>query len=442
MKKTILVICLVLALFGQGLFAAGAQEPAKAEAKTTLTKTDPNEKVTLRFAWWGSTPRHQATLKAIELYQSKHPNVTIEAEYGAFKDYYQKLLTQLSGKTAPDIISVDYKWVSDLRSQGEHLLNMYDLKDYIDMSGIDMSFAKIYGGDDKYLIGLPMGVNGMGYLYNKRFLEKYGVTPGNDWTWDTIVENGKKVHSQDPTKYLLCNTADHWNFMFKSILKQYAGKTVLNDDYSVAITKDEALYIFNYVKTLVDNGVVPPFSEAVLYEKVYADQNPNWLNENFGIFPTSSSLIPGIQAASNFECGSLRYPVMANPKDPGLLVTPSMFVGVYKESKYQDIAADFINFIINDPEAIEILKDTRGIPANSKALDQLTKANVIPQVVSDMVNQSLTGAGMAENGPSLNPEVVALIKDFIQQVGYGKLTPEAAADGFIKELTSLAKSLN
>ena len=104
MKKTILVICLVLALFGQGLFAAGAQEPAKAEAKTTLTKTDPNEKVTLRFAWWGSTPRHQATLKAIELYQSKHPNVTIEAEYGAFKDYYQKLLTQLSGKTAPDII--------------------------------------------------------------------------------------------------------------------------------------------------------------------------------------------------------------------------------------------------------------------------------------------------------------------------------------------------
>ena len=65
------------------------------------------EKVTLRFAWWGDEGRHQATLKAIELYMDRNPNVTIEAEYGGFDGYQQKISTQLAGQTAPDIIQLN-----------------------------------------------------------------------------------------------------------------------------------------------------------------------------------------------------------------------------------------------------------------------------------------------------------------------------------------------
>ena len=67
------------------------------------------EKVTIRFSWWGSDTRHEATLKVMDMYMEKHPNVTIEGEYGAFDSFYQKLQTQLGGGTEPDIISVDYK---------------------------------------------------------------------------------------------------------------------------------------------------------------------------------------------------------------------------------------------------------------------------------------------------------------------------------------------
>ena len=118
-----------------------------------------------------------------------------------------------------------------------------------------------------------------------------------------------------------------------------------------------------------------------------------------------------------------------------------MFITIYEHSKYQDVAADFIDFFFNDEEAIMILKDTRGVPANEKAKEMLVREGIVPKQVSDMVSQSLTGAGIAENGPSLNPEVIALIKDYIQQVGYLKLTPEQAADEFMKELEALAASL-
>ena len=100
MKKSFIFLIIIL-IAAAGFAFAGGSSDANA-ASGAITTTDPNEKVTLRFSWWGSTTRHQATLEAIELYESRHPNVTIEGEYGAFDDFYQKLLTQLAGGTAPD----------------------------------------------------------------------------------------------------------------------------------------------------------------------------------------------------------------------------------------------------------------------------------------------------------------------------------------------------
>ena len=439
MKKSFIFLIIIL-IAAAGFAFAGGSSDANA-ASGVITTTDPNEEVTLRFSWWGSTTRHQATLEAIELYESRHPNVTIEGEYGAFDDFYQKLLTQLAGGTAPDIITVDYKWVSDLMNQGTHFINMYDLTDYIDMTNIDLDFARIYGGNDEYLIGLPVGVNGMGYLYNAEFMEKYGIEPSNDWTWEDVIENGKKVNSADSSKYLMYMNSQHWGFLVKTLLKQLTGSTLILDDYTIGVSRDDIVKVFSFVKELVDTKTVPPFNEGVLYENVYADQNPNWLNQNFGIFPTSSSLIPGIDNASDFELGSMRFPIMENAVDPGILVTPSMFLTVYNRSEHADVAADFINFMLNDPEAIAILKDTRGIPCNSAANQQLVESGDIPQIVSDMVSQSLTAVGLAENGPSLNTEVVALIEDYVHEVGFYELTPEEAADEFLAELESLIETI-
>ena len=97
--------------------------------------------------------------------------------------------------------------------------------------------------------------------------------------------------------------------------------------------------------------------------------------------------------------------------------------------------------MLNDPEAIAILKDTRGIPCNSAANQQLVESGDIPQIVSDMVSQSLTAVGLAENGPSLNTEVVALIEDYVHEVGFYELTPEEAADEFLAELESLIETI-
>ena len=69
------------------------------------------KEVTLRFLWWGSDTRHKATLEAIKLFEEKNPGIKIKAEYSGYEGYLEKLTTQMSGNTAPDIIQMDWSWL-------------------------------------------------------------------------------------------------------------------------------------------------------------------------------------------------------------------------------------------------------------------------------------------------------------------------------------------
>lgn len=59
----------------------------------------------LTCAWHGGVLRTAmtATIKAIELYESLHPNVKIEYEYYSFDDYFTKLKTLVASDQVWDI---------------------------------------------------------------------------------------------------------------------------------------------------------------------------------------------------------------------------------------------------------------------------------------------------------------------------------------------------
>src|SRR5438309_7774687 len=61
---------------GSGTNAApAAAQPTAAPAQV---------KVEMRFAWWGSQDRHNRTIKAIELFEQQHPNITFTYEFDGF----------------------------------------------------------------------------------------------------------------------------------------------------------------------------------------------------------------------------------------------------------------------------------------------------------------------------------------------------------------------
>ncbi|MDE6779945.1 MAG: ABC transporter substrate-binding protein, partial [Ruminococcus sp.] len=82
-----------------------------------LEKTAPDnsiDKCTLRFSWWGGDDRHEATLKAIELWNVLHPDIEIKAEYGGWDGWQEKINTQIGGGSEPDIMQINYDWLVTL----------------------------------------------------------------------------------------------------------------------------------------------------------------------------------------------------------------------------------------------------------------------------------------------------------------------------------------
>lgn len=447
MTKKLLVLFWLLTVSAALLFAGGAREPAASGSAPGATSGSASaaaadQPVNLRFSWWGGDVRHQATLAALERYHQLNPNVTVEAEYGAFGTFLQKLLTQLSGNTAPDVFFTDFKWVFDLLSQNnEWFVNMETMQDRIDMSGIDLDFARAWASLDGHLIGLPVGLNAIGLVYNQELVEAAGININNNWTWADVLRAGEAMQRYDRTKHAVFFNQPFYMYLVKVQLKQMTGYDLVRDDYTISPNQQQVEQVFNYIRQLVETRTVPPFEEHVPYELVFADQTPGWVNQRYAISFTSSSHIPTIKNASNFELGVARYPIFPNAANPGLITAPTMMMTLNARSRHLDQAVNFVNWFINDEEAIRILGDTRGLPANERARNILMNDGVADPLIVRLVESSVPFTGGPEGALSQNQEVIKLIDEYVHMVGYGRLTPAAAAERFMRDLTNLVEDL-
>ena len=81
-----------------------------------------DEKVELKFSWWGGDSRHEATQKAVDAFMAKYPNIKVECEYGAWDGWTEKCATQLNGGTAPDLMQVNWNWLYQFYASSLSLL--------------------------------------------------------------------------------------------------------------------------------------------------------------------------------------------------------------------------------------------------------------------------------------------------------------------------------
>jgi multiple sugar transport system substrate-binding protein len=84
----------------------------------TLAVAQSGAPVELRVAWWGSQDRHNRTIKAIELFQKKHPNIKVTYEFAGWGDYWTKMTTQAAGRNLPDVMQQDYAYIAEWSSRG------------------------------------------------------------------------------------------------------------------------------------------------------------------------------------------------------------------------------------------------------------------------------------------------------------------------------------
>ena len=389
----------------------------------------------LRMLWWGGDSRHAPTLQMLEMFEEENPGVSVEGEYVGWDGYYQKIVVQLSGGTAADVLQIDQPWFNELCSLGDVFLEIDP--DIVDLSGFDQAFLDMFCVYDGRLLGLPTGVNVNTLLMDKVLLREHGIDPDITWTWDTIVSEGRKLHESDPSMYFDGATPDVVKFWWEMYMAQLAGG-VVDEDKNLMFTRDQAIQSFEYFKQWFDLGIVAPFAQSSLFYQKF-EENPDWIN---GKMATGWSWTSSMEKAiGNRTVTTTTLPVMDDAVQTGVLMRPSQIFVVPKSTAYPEEAMKLLDYIFNDPEAVTVLGTCRSVPPASNARKVLSDAGLITELVETTTNNGIAQAGWPQSTWQSNSQVIQVMQDVIDEFGYGRLTPEEAADRMIDGLTAVLAKL-
>lgn len=406
--------------------------------ETGKSAKDEAGQVKLRFSWWGGEERHKATLELLEQYQGDNPNVVVEGEYSGWDGYLEKMTTQLAAGTAPDIIQIDYAFLEALWKTGDFV--DFNAVDSVDLSGFSKGLLEGVTSPDGRLIGIPCGVNFTGLFANRAAAETYGVDLTEHFTWDRLLEVGKQVHAQDENAYLMYPYT-LTRYVFEPYLFNMTGKKLVENDYTLGFTKEELVKTYSYIDQLYKEGIMQPFDETV--EIQVPAESPMWLNGQIILCPEFGAGYDSFKASlpeGDLIC--LEALGDGEAENTGIVLRPTNMLAVNAKSEHLEEALAFVNSFYNDEKCIEILGMSRSIPATEKGLDMMVENGKLDPELKRIADYAKDHkGGMGQNIISTNAEIEAIETDMLSALYYGEITPEEAADEFMRLMTDKAAEL-
>lgn len=397
------------------------------------------EPVTLRFSWWGSDSRHQALLAVIDAYQKKNPHVTVEAEYQGYDGYYEKIMTTLSSNTAPDIIQLSKEWLPDIQGAKHYLADLSTLP--VDLTTLKDRLLEIAGTYEGEPNLFPCTVGGSVTYVNTDFAKQYEIDLTRAYTWKEIMELGKTIHEKDEEAYLMTADGDMLNRLFvQPYLAQKTGKPLIDQEsYGLNFTKEDAAEAFQNVVDLYETNTLEPFGDAAAFAG-QADQNNKWINGKIGMIIDYTGSAPKYLASIDSPLDVIPLPVTEDKKCSGVAYSGDRGYAINDNSANKEEAAEFLDFLMNDPESIAICKTDIGYCPTKQSDDILIAAGVVSEIQKKGVEISEPDS-YTNNMISGNTELEVIRKDLIQEVVYGDITPEEAAEEMIEEYEEILKDL-
>ncbi|HVZ80372.1 MAG TPA: sugar ABC transporter substrate-binding protein [bacterium] len=169
--------------------------------------------IKIKISSWGSPEENQILSELIADFNKNHPGVTAELERIPFGEYVTKLLTQVAGGQAPDVIFVEVNNFVDLYLRGAlESLNPYIQKDHMDLNVYYPQVLDRFTVDAQtYVIPRDTAPIACIYYNKKAFDEAKLPYPTDDWTWADFVRDGMKLVKTDASgKVTRWGFVDDW----------------------------------------------------------------------------------------------------------------------------------------------------------------------------------------------------------------------------------------
>ncbi|MGM7719763.1 ABC transporter substrate-binding protein [Metabacillus sp. Hm71] len=390
-------------------------------------------KIQLRVAWWGSQDRHDKTLRAIQLFEKENPDIHVIPEFTGWDGYWEKLATAAAGKNLPDVIQMDYAKLMEYIDRDL----IVDLNPYVESGVLDLSDvgkAHIEGGYvDGKLYAVNLGTNSPAVAYNPEMFKEAGLEEFNPgYTWEDYAKVSKQLQEKFGEGLYGAGGVANGLPWFNIYLRQHGFEVYNSEGTGLGYEDDQLLIDFlEYWDDLLNEGVAAPLKVTTAIQGL---EDELIVHEKSPFLWFHSNQIVALQQSAGQDIKLAVFPSTPDGKE-GLYLKPSQFFSVSKQSKHQEAAAKFVDFMTNDLEANEILAAERGVPISEKVREHLRpQMNDAAKEMFDYVERVETHSSpIYPPDPPGSGEVGTLFDRIIERLNYGNISVEEAASQFRKE---------
>ena len=369
------------------------------------------------FSWWGNDPRHLYTMEGVDEFMMENPDVRVEYKYGIWNGYETRNRVFMKSHTEPDVMQINYGWLSQYSPNGEGYYDLYELTDYIDLSGyneMDLNFGTVNGK----LNALPIAYNSVVTYYNKDIYDKYGLDIPE--TWDDLFEAARAMRKDGI--YPIGGVKKHVFMLLSAYYEQTKGESVFDENGVCQLDIDEMAYILDFYKRLIDEKVLIPIDQF--------DRNLLSTGELAGAIFWISDIDNYCSSIAETGTPSLGKYLTNKPGDTvtGWYKKPATMYAISVGSEHPDAAARLLNYLVNDPKMAVLQATEKGIPVSIHAIKAIEDAGLLEGYSVDANNQ------MVEAGDSLTIMIPAMEDDSIIDIF------KTNADSYIYEKVTLEEA--
>ncbi|MFC0407566.1 ABC transporter substrate-binding protein [Roseomonas elaeocarpi] len=388
--------------------------------------------------WFGANDRAKRTFAVIDLFEKRNPGVKINGEYGNSTDYWQKINTQIAGRNGPDVFQTEPNSIADYARRGALLALDPLLGKAIDTSGFSPEMLDLCRIDGK-VYGLGLGLNSFGMLYDSEVFTKVGMAPPDEKTsWDDYAKLSvelTKANKRDGW-FGSCDGSRYSHAL--NVWLRQRGKDLFNNDGKLDFTADEAGEWFSYWDKIRKAGGCVP-ADVASQDQSSIQTMPLVLNKA-GLALMYSNQLVGTQDVVPFKLGLTVYPNGGPGAKPGLFYRPALIWNMYVRGRNQEMAAKFVNFFLNDPEAVKILGVERGVPMGQKMRDLvMPDLNELERKTVDYINFIADKVGPYPPPQPVNSNQFTniILRAVADEVAFGRISPSEGGRKLINDTNAV-----
>jgi len=416
-------------------------------AAPMLLSAQPRETV-LRFAWWGGSARHEATLKALALFERRHPGVRVKAEYMGFNGYLERLTTQIAGRSEPDVMQINWAWLAMFSKRGNGFADLRQHAAQLDLgqlSAEDLAYGEVAGK----LNALPVSFSARVMLLNQSAFQRAGIALPR--SWDELFAAGPAFRRKlGENAYPLDGELYDMMLLSQAWVQQRHGMPYVDPlQPRVAMSPAAALDWVRVYKRLVDEHVATPLPlrASLGGAEKPTEQQPDWVVGNWAGNYTWDSAI-GLRASTLNKQQQLvlgEFPTLPGALESGMFGRPTLMYAVGRNSRQAEMSARLINFLLNDLEAAAILGRTRGLPSARAAFEQLKssgKAPALELAAYEQIRAQRQSGRLKRPAPLFeHARLHKFMREVFETIAYRKTSEQAAATRLVEEGQALLQRI-